>query len=316
MSKTDVIAIFCSDLHLSLTPPPLRSKEPDWFAAMQRPLDELRQLQEKHGCPIFCAGDVFDRWNAPAELINWTIQHLPHMYVIPGQHDLPDHDLSQIERSAYWTLVKANVIHHMENGIMWGDNGGERGSAVLSKAVFVYPFAFGTEISPLKQRPHGFGHTIAIIHQYNWTQRNGYDGAPIQQSVSQHNRPEFEGYDLVVSGDNHIPFIHKWRDCQFVNCGGLMRRKSDDRFDPRVWLLSRDGSIGWHKLDISKDVYLATAKAQEMEKAPSTDLSGLMKRLEELGACALDFVAAMKLDLETNPTRRGVESRITKAMES
>lgn len=312
MSKTDVIAIFCSDLHLSLTPPPLRSKEPDWFAAMQRPLDELRQLQEKHGCPIFCAGDVFDRWNAPAELINWTIQHLPHMYVIPGQHDLPDHDLSQIERSAYWTLVQSKAITDLPrvNGF----------TSDKWPGLCVRAFPFGETICPNRNLPKSDIH-IAVIHQYNWIPGCSYQDASRQASLHR-NRPEFDGYDIVVSGDNHIPFScssSKDGSC-FINCGGIMRRKTNDYFDPCVWLLQKaDTRIGFkvtrHRLDISKDKYLETAKAQEMEKDSSTDLSGLMKRLEELGACALDFVAAMKLDLETNPARRGVESRITKAME-
>ena len=33
-----VLAILCSDLHLQMKPPVARSAEPDWFAAMRRPL--------------------------------------------------------------------------------------------------------------------------------------------------------------------------------------------------------------------------------------------------------------------------------------
>src|SRR4030042_1550393 len=95
-----VIALFCSDLHLSLTPPVFRSNEPDWLTAQQRPLDELRALQSKHQCPIFCAGDLFDKWYGgpkehACELVNWAIKHMPYMHCIPGQHDLPEHDLTQ-----------------------------------------------------------------------------------------------------------------------------------------------------------------------------------------------------------------------------
>jgi hypothetical protein len=41
------IAIFCSDIHLSLMPPVYRMNEPDWVAAMQKPLDELNGLATK-----------------------------------------------------------------------------------------------------------------------------------------------------------------------------------------------------------------------------------------------------------------------------
>ena len=78
MSKeTRVIAILCADVHLSLNPPVWRSNEPDWFAAMKRPLDEIKELQKKnHDCPVFCAGDIFHKWDSPAELINWAIDNL------------------------------------------------------------------------------------------------------------------------------------------------------------------------------------------------------------------------------------------------
>lgn len=314
MSKNkqdEVIAIFCSDLHLSATPPAYRSAEPDWFEAMLRPITELKQLQEKHGCPIFCAGDLFDKWYGgpkehSCELINWAMTHLPYMHCIPGQHDLPDHDLSQIERSAYWTLVQSKAITDLP-----GVNGF---TSDKWPGLCIRAFPFGETIRPGKNLTGG-DICIAIIHQYNWVEGHSYTDAPDKGLVSFRRRPEFEGYDLIVSGDNHMPFITLQDKAVFVNCGGFMRRKTDDHFDPCVWFLHKNAEVSRYRLDISKDKYLETAKAQEMEKAPSTDLSGLMKRLEELGACALDFVAAMKLDLETNPARRGVESRITKAME-
>jgi len=78
-SESKVIAIICSDLHLSLKPPVFRSDEPDWFAAMQRPLDEIRRLQKHYGCDVLCCGDVFNDWNSSAELINWAVERLPKM---------------------------------------------------------------------------------------------------------------------------------------------------------------------------------------------------------------------------------------------
>ena len=29
-----------------------------------------------HPVPVICAGDIFDRWNAPAELINFALAYL------------------------------------------------------------------------------------------------------------------------------------------------------------------------------------------------------------------------------------------------
>jgi hypothetical protein len=223
-NNRDVIALFVADLHLSLTPPPFRSAEPDWIKAQQRPLDELRALQLKHDCPVFYEGDIFDRWNSVPELINWAIAHLPHGYAIPGQHDLPEHDLEQIERSAYWTLVKANVIHNMQQG----DPGHD--IFIHNKEVVFHPFPFGVKIKKPKSSSH---FSIALIHEYNWVSFHVYDNKGTTTELqSQHvnsSRKEFKGYDLVVSGDNHSPFNVQIGKTQFWNCGTFMRRKSDER---------------------------------------------------------------------------------------
>ena len=47
-----VIAILCSDLHLSHVAPVARSAENNWYAAMARALQELRELAEEHDVPV------------------------------------------------------------------------------------------------------------------------------------------------------------------------------------------------------------------------------------------------------------------------
>ena len=112
MSK--VIAVLCSDIHLSHKPPVARSSEDDWYAAMARTLDQVLDISNEHTAPLIIAGDLFDRWNSQPELINFAMgsfrafQH--GVYAIPGQHDLPYHDYTEIHKSAYYTLVKAGVI--------------------------------------------------------------------------------------------------------------------------------------------------------------------------------------------------------------
>ncbi|GAG04154.1 unnamed protein product, partial [marine sediment metagenome] len=157
MSK--VLALLCSDLHLSHVPPAARSAESDWYAAMKRPLDEIRELARLHGkadglkqVKILCAGDVFDssgadrrRWNSPPELINFAIDALPEgMYCIPGQHDLPNHNYGEIKRSAYWTLAKAGKLHNLPPG--------KSMLLRLDGSATVTAFPWGYEIEPPKGR--------------------------------------------------------------------------------------------------------------------------------------------------------------------
>ena len=112
--EDEVIAIVCSDIHLSHKPPLARSGEPDWYVAMARPLNELRGLHSDYGVPVVIAGDIFDRWNSPPELIRFALDNLPKgAWVIPGQHDLPYHDYGALNRSALGVLIKADWVPNL-----------------------------------------------------------------------------------------------------------------------------------------------------------------------------------------------------------
>jgi len=302
--ESKVIALFVADLHLSLTPLPYRSNEPDWFAAMQRPIDELCRLQAKHECPIFCAGDIFDKWSAPAEIINWAMTYLPYMHCIPGQHDLPEHDLGQIERSAYWTLVKAGVINHL---------GSKSTSTCFDKyGIMVHSYPYGVKVSPRHKLKSEWIH-VALIHQYNWIASAAYcNEVPPEQHVD-FGRKEFEGYDLVVSGDNHIPFEFAGTP-HFVNCGGFMIRKSNDGWMPKIWMLYSDGRVESHKIVCTiLDKYLNTEDAKKMEKQPNFDLTSLIDGLGKLGTDLINVQQAFLRTFRGEPSRR--MKMLLKAME-
>lgn len=283
--KDKIIAIFFSDPHLSLTAPPLRSEEPDWFAAMERPFNEIKAIQKIHRCPVFCCGDVFDRWNSPPELINWTFKTLPLIYSTPGQHDLPYHDYMQIKRSAFWTLTQTRKI------------GLPLRSDYINFEVDHFPF--GTEIKPNTCKCPKWH--IAIIHQYNCITTADYmkpsqRSIPSSEYVGKH-RKEFEGYDYVFSGDNHIPFIKSINTrTKFINCGSIIRRKSTDLYwHPSIWLLHADGVVQRYKLDVSKDRYLDSEDTIKKEQQnDSIDIKEVIKKLGQLGQDALDVRDAFK----------------------
>ncbi len=109
MQATDaVIAILTSDWHLSHKPPIARVEEPDWYAAMERTVTQVVELQNKYDCPLVIAGDLFDKWNPPPQLINFALDELGSLTMravaVPGQHDLPFHSYDHVESSAYWAL--------------------------------------------------------------------------------------------------------------------------------------------------------------------------------------------------------------------
>lgn len=278
-----VVAVLCSDIHIESCPS-WRSAEPDWFAAMVRSLSELKAVAEAHDVPIVCAGDILTRWYASPELINFAIKHLPGMYSVRGNHDLPNHRHEEYRKSAYCTLVEAGVITDLT----------ER--TELHTGVVLHPFPWGKKIVPLEHPGHNVI-DLAVVHRYIWKEGCGYVGAPDDCKASAF-RQSLRGYDASVWGDNHKGFIvGKPLQHMLMNCGTFFRRHSDEiNYRPHIGLLYRDGSIVPHYLDISKDVH---TQADPTKTAKSrVDASKILLGFEGLGKDSLDFERAVKYRLE------------------
>jgi hypothetical protein len=298
-TTSKVVAIVCSDLHLSQLPPVARSAEPDWYAAMARPLRELRELQKKYRAPVLIAGDIFDQWNSPAELINFAIKNLPkECYAIPGQHDLPHHNYEELNRSAYGTLVEAGVIKNLTSNI----------SVLLSPRVWVTGFPWGTSLAACTNPYDGL--KIALIHKYCWMPGSSYENAPPENHAYALNSL-LAGYDLKVYGDNHKGFQ---RGSTF-NCGGFMRRKTDEAlYEPMVGLVYASGKIIPHRLDQSKTLLLTKAKEEKELDIPN--LNQFIEELSNLSHDAIDFVEACKNFCVRHKVGERTQQFIQEAMEA
>jgi DNA repair exonuclease SbcCD nuclease subunit len=308
--RKEVVAILTADLHLSLNAPIWRSAEPDWFAAMARPLKELRKLQRKFECPVLCAGDIFDKWNSPPELINFAMDNLPkRMICVPGQHDLPLHNFDDIKKSAYWTLVQAGKISTID-----------RFEHVLADGpLSLYGYPFGKEIQEApKEAELEKTIRVALAHEYVWIEGHNYTGAPSENRLGAHrlkkdNLGRFGGYNVLVYGDNHKGFqTNPLGTTTAFNCGSLMRRNSDQvDYKPMVGLLYNDGSNEPYYLDISKDKYLGVHEPMETD---ALNMKAFIQELEKLGDTDLDFTEAMTRYLKDNKINMAICNIILKAI--
>jgi len=277
---------------------------------MKRSLDQVQSLAVQYQVPILCAGDLFDHWKAPPELINFALVHLPdEMIAIPGQHDLPHHRMEDLHRSAFQTLVEAGKIKRV---------GSEGISLTLKRNSFttesldLYGFAWGQEIT--KPAPTGQGLRVALVHRYIWVKGHSYPNAP-KDSRAGRSRKELTGYDVAIFGDNHLGFSWKLGSTQVFNCGSLMRRASDEiSYRPQVGLIHLSGKVTRIHLDISQDSLQATKT--KAEGTPDLELTEFLEELQQLAGTPLDFTEAMKQTLAKKKPRREVRDLILKAMDN
>ena len=300
------IAILCSDIHLSHSPPLARSGEPDWYEAMARPLQELQDLAGDK-LPVLCGGDVFDRWSCPPKLITFAMKMLPPIFSsIMGQHDLPYHSWEQRESSAFWTLVEAGIIElasgwKVDGWVAW------RG------------FQWGEEIEPAK--PLIDVVKVCIAHQYVWLHQDSRTKNPILDKPEKDVRVlagKLKGYDAVLFGDNHRGFLSlssRPRISRIFNAGTLMRRSVDERdYRPMVGILRQDGYIEPYRLDTSQDVFDSSDSVREADQV-MLHLGSFLEELQKLGETGLDFRRAVEIAMEHEQVSRAVRGIVLDALE-
>lgn len=234
--------------------------------------------------PVICAGDVFDRWNAPAELINMALLHLPPLFAVPGQHDLPHHRYEDRKKSAYWTLVEAGKLTNLEPG-----------KHIEVGRLRLHGFPWGTDVTPWEKH-HDLLTEVAVVHSYIWRMHKGYEGA-LESLHMRRWAPRLVGYDVAAFGDNHIPFGAKLDGCRVFNCGGFMRRKLDEvDHRPRVGILHADGNVTSHFLDVSKDRFADVDHVASQLDGRSLQFISELASLTDAG---INFETAIKQALET-----------------
>jgi DNA repair exonuclease SbcCD nuclease subunit len=287
MSKP--IAVCVADIHLSHTAPIARSEEPNWYDAMERTLNQLREIASKLKVPIICAGDIFHKWQAPPELINFAIRNLPEMYSVAGNHDLPSHNYEAIERSAYWTLVEAGIVHNLAPGKPCAT--GNRNSLNLVAHGFPCGVALGNGGLRRSKTQDVRLYHLAVVHHYAWRKGHTYPGADPESHVDA-LREKLAEFDAVVFGDNHKGFYDDSASPYIVNCGGLIRRNSDEAdYQPQVWLLYSDGYFEPNYLDVSEDKISRTAEVIEAEKLNASEFISILR---ESGVHDLDYKQCVK----------------------
>jgi len=311
LSSSNVLAVVASDLHLSHTPPVYRSPEPDWYATQLGYLRQVRKLCVDYECPFVVAGDLFDKWNSPPELINWTIKNLKMprgVYAVPGQHDLPHHRYEDVRKSAYWTLVEAGVIEDLTRETI------KMVYHPMSNAILnLHGFPWGSEPEPLLDvdMQNFSGIHLAVVHDYCWAEGHTYPNADQSKNWKKH-KDNFCGFHALAFGDNHKGFVQG----RLVNCGGFTCRNSDEfNYKPAVYLLDRNAKFHTISLNIEEDFTLDTIPAGKLTSMTRT-VHEFMDILEGLGKVTGDYPEACRRYMRAKKIPDDVQRMVLSFLES
>lgn len=206
-NKPDLI--LCSDLHLREDTPTcyIGDFQKEQWAAM----DFIKELQREYDCDVLCGGDFYHHWKPSPFLLSQTIEHLPEQFwTVYGQHDLPNHNLELVNKCGVFTLNKANKLRILPQG-HWGKNDALNGCwTIQGRIVYVW-------------------HITTYKNDLPWP---GCTASSAKQILK-----KYPQYSLILTGDNHQPFVEEYEERLLVNPGSMTRQDADQlNHRPRVYL--------------------------------------------------------------------------------
>lgn len=292
-------AIIVSDLHLREDTPVCRTD--DFWRATVEKLSFLKDLQLKHGVPILCAGDIFHHWKPSPWLLAKAIEHLPHEVItIPGQHDLPNHNLDLYEKCGLNALEVAGRVNTLYGGR----------KLRIGASTALYGYAWGEDLPENPPgRTKGGGRKVAMIHALSYKKDPEWPGMAADSASK--ILKKMKGFDLVICGDNHKAFVQTDSKGRiFLSPGSLMRTTTDQEdHQPAAWLWY-EGPSDLERVDIPIEDGVITRDHVEKKKSRDERVEAFVEKLGKSFKAGLSFEDNMEQYFKKNKTKKRVKDLV------
>jgi len=311
-------AILTADWHIRADTPECRTD--DFLQAQEDKVKFIVSYAKKYDCPILIAGDIGHRHQWPNWLLRWFIEITKgtHIIAIPGQHDLPGHRLDNITKSAQGVLSITDVID-LRTKVFLKTEVEVRTIALSGDIKFrdtsfnILSFPYSKPLMPIKNVPtteelcNNYPN-IAITHQMIIKDKLLWPGqvAPKGSRILK----KYPEYDLILSGDNHHPFVVKYKKQLLVNPGSIMRTTADQAdHKPRIYLwYAKNNKVNPIFLPIEKGVVSRDHIDQKEEIDERRKV--YVKRMKTNYEIGFSYEENLKKHIKKNKTDKKVEERI------
>ena len=298
-----VTAILTADIELRAFPPICRTD--DHWAAQEKKIAWLRNLQEEHSCPIFDAGDLFDKHykSHPSHmLLSWAIAKMPeNICTIPGNHDLPGKSILNYPNSAMAVLEGAGILTNTK--------------IISLQDVLLLGFPWDAPLSLSERqksqidRAKGKGkRAVALIHAMVFKKELPFPGCVGYSAQDVCDLlPEM---DLIVTGHHHATFTHRSGDILLINPGSFMRNDADQEDHlPSVFLYyAESGEAIQQYIPIEQGVI--SREHIEVSKAREDRMDAFVEKLGDQVVSGVNFHSNLELVMGTAAVSQSVKDKV------
>ncbi len=257
-------------------------------------------LQKRWNIPVICAGDIFHHWKPSPWLLTMAMEYLPaKFFSCAGQHDMPQHNIDLIEKSGYFTLMKAEVIKTIDDWDLISHN--------PSRSIDIQFCHYGQSPKDMGKR----NKNILVWHHMTYI-NPPFPGATGGNAVS--ILKKYPQFDLIVTGDNHQSFYTEYEGRLLVNPGNLTRQTADQAdFQPRIALWYADtNSIEWVNIPIQKNAI--TREHIEVKEQRDARIDAFISKLDGDWVAGMSFEENLEAFFAKNETRDPVKQIIYKVI--
>lgn len=305
MIKPDLI--FLGDVHATENIPLCRTD--DYIKEFEIKCLWLRKIQEKYQCPIISVGDLLEYWKATPKLLSWCYDHLPNNIItIPGNHDLPAHNLSLLNQSGITTLHKFKKIQILVNDYHRIESN--------ENIIDLYPFPWKSPFYELESNSE-YEYTgirkIAICHVMVYTGKLPWPGCKSDSTKTLMNK--LKGYDTIVTGDNHEGFEVEYNGKILINPGSFTRTTSIQKNHRPAIYLWESKTNTYEKVfvpikqGVISDDHIVSKQQQEQK-----DLE-FIQSLNTNEKTTPSFQNNLKMFFENNRVRKAVQEKTWACLE-
>lgn len=284
-------AILTGDWHLRETQPIARTD--DFWTAQWDKVQQIKNLQEKHGCPVWMAGDLFHHWKPSPYLLTETIGRLPaRMSAVAGNHDLPQHNMDLIHKSGLQTLVRAGALDLVETA-HWGQEPFD--------GTFLIPGVVDTKEVLI-------WHVMTFVGELPWPGCTDLNARQILEKYPQ--------FALILTGHNHNTFVKELDGRLLVNPGSITRQTAAQvDHKPCVFL--------WYAEDNAvEQVFLKTTPGvisrEHLERVEKRDarITAFVERLTGSWKSTVSFEDNLERFKQNNHVRKSVMEIIYQSLDA